>query len=447
MDRHLLLTTVVALWLHGFVISSVVSAEAESGYRTPQPPRIEKGQSTFAEPSGRLTLSEAIKASLLRNPELAAFAWKVRAAEARLLKVKPLPNPDVELEVENFGGSGAASGFDVTETTLALSQLIELGGKRMKRRGLAATDRDLAIWDYEIKRVDVLTDVAAAYVEVLTDQKRLALARETVTLAERIFETVAARVKAGKVSPIEETRSRVELAKVRLARAKTEHELVAARHQLASTWASTTPLFDKVTGDLESFSPPPELEPLVERLSDNPDLARWAAEMTRRRKAVSIKRAKGVPDVTVTAGVRHLAETDDVSGVASLSLPLFVFDDKQPGIQEAEIGVTQGMQMRQAAEIKVRLALVKAYQDLRVAFVETQIIGDEVLPSAQDAFDAISEAYRLGRLGALDLLDAQRTLFDARRQHVEALAGYHRAVVTIERLIGGSLQAESRSER
>jgi cobalt-zinc-cadmium efflux system outer membrane protein len=399
------------------------------------------GKPALGEPTGPLTLSEAIAVVLLRNPDLAVFAWEVRAAEARLLRAGLLPNPAIELEFEDLGGSGVASGFDSTETTLALSQVIELGGKRMKRRGLAASDRDLRIWDYEAKRVDVLTAVAAAYVEVLADQQRLALARETVALAERVFATVVARVEAGKVSPIEKTRSRVELAKAHLAQAKTERQLVTARHRLAATWASTTPSFEKVMGDLDSVVTPPRLQTLVERLSDNPDLARWAAEMSCRQRAVSVARAAAVPDVTVTAGVRHLAETNDVAAVAALSVPLFIFDNKQTGIQEAEIGVTQGMQLRQAAEVKVRLALVETYQRLQTAYVEIQAFRDAVLPSARIAFDAVSEAYRIGKLGALDLLDSQRTLFEARRQHVEALAAYHQAVAAVERLIGGPFKA------
>ena len=91
------------------------------------------------EPQGVLSLSEALSLALLHNPELASFAWEVRASEVRMLRAGLLPNPDIGVEIENFAGSGERSSFDQTETTLALSQLIELGGKRMKRRALANT--------------------------------------------------------------------------------------------------------------------------------------------------------------------------------------------------------------------------------------------------------------------------------------------------------------------
>jgi outer membrane protein TolC len=48
-------------------------------------------------------------------------------------------------------------------------------------------------------------------------------------------------------------------------------------------------------------------------------------------------------------------------------------------------------------------------------------------------------AYRLGEIGSLDLLDAQRTLFKSGSQQLEALATFQLNVAKIERLIGGAL--------
>jgi hypothetical protein len=52
------------------------------------------------------------------------------AAEARARQAGASPNPELSLDVENFAGTGVFQGFRSTETTLAVSQRIELGGKR-----------------------------------------------------------------------------------------------------------------------------------------------------------------------------------------------------------------------------------------------------------------------------------------------------------------------------
>ena len=60
----------------------------------------------------------------------------------------------------------------------------------------------------------------------------------------------------------------------------------------------------------------------------------------------------------------------------------------------------------------------------------------DVLPAAQRVFDGLSEGYRQGKFRYLDVLDDQRTLFDAQAKYIEALANYHETSVEIERLIG-----------
>src|SRR5919109_2751062 len=118
------------------------------------------------EPTGVLTLRQALALALLHNPALASAAWEVRAGEARTLQAGLLPNPEFSVEVENFAGSGAFRGMDAAETTIALSQVIELGGKRLRRARVAALQRDLAAWDYEATRIDVFTATTKAFVEV-----------------------------------------------------------------------------------------------------------------------------------------------------------------------------------------------------------------------------------------------------------------------------------------
>ena len=70
---------------------------------------------------------------------------------------------------------------------------------------------------------------------------------------------------------------------------------------------------------------------------------------------------------------------------------------------------------------------------------EVTTLNDEILPGAKEAFNAATKIYRLGKLDLLGLLDAQRTYFETRQQHIESVKEYHRIVIAIERLIGSSL--------
>jgi cobalt-zinc-cadmium efflux system outer membrane protein len=391
------------------------------------------------EPTGVLTLLQAQTLAVQHNPKLAASGWEVRAGEARILQAGLPPNPEVEIEVENFAGSGEWRGFQGTEITIHLSQLIELAGKRSKRARVAALERDLTTWDYEATRLDVLTQVTQAFVEVLSAQERLALNADLVRLAEQVLSTVAERVKAGKVSPVEETKARVELSTSRIALERAQRDLEAARKRLVATWGGSTLAFEHAKGSLDAIAAVPPAERLIERLVQNPDIARWTTEMVQRQAAVELEDAKRIPDPTIGGGFRYTRETGDNALVMSVSLPLPIFDRNQGGFLEARHRLAKAGEEQRDAETQARAALAEAYAALAGAFSEATRLKNEVLPGAQSAFEAASEGYRQGKFGFLDVLDAQRTLFEARGQYIEALASYHKAVVEAERLIGAPL--------
>jgi len=405
------------------------------------PPVItpEEFDQPFIQPTGELSLGQTIVLTLKHNPELATYAWAVRAREIDQIEAGLLPNPEAKLEIENFAGSGDFNEFNSAETTIALSQLIELGDKRMKRQQLAFTERDLARWDYEVKRIDLLSETAIAFVEVLGNQNELQLTNETNTLAEEIYQTIKKRVKAGKVSPLEEIKARVELSKSRLNLIRAERQLTISRQNLVTVWGGTDVTFKKVIGNFYNITSPPGLDSIVTKLNSNPELARWATEVSRHQNAITLARADTIPDISVSAGIRHLNVTDDVAAIASISIPLFLFNNKQTGVQRSQVEFSQALKQRKNTEVKIRAALLIAYKRLGTLYDEVTTLQNDVLPSAEEAFNAANKIYQLGKLDLLNLLDAQRTYFETRQQYIDAVKEYHRLVIAIERLIGSPL--------
>jgi cobalt-zinc-cadmium efflux system outer membrane protein len=419
--------------------ASPLGQELEAVRVPPEPPPDGAPATEFVDPTGELTLRNAWALALAQGPQLAVYAWEIRAEEAAVVQAGLAPNPELEIEVENFGGTGPFSGFDNSSTTFAIGQEILLGGKLPKRVALARLGRDLAGWDYEVARVDALTRVAGDFLATLAAQDRLTLARETEELAQRIFSTISDRVEAGKVSPVERTKARVELAQARLDRQRAERELEAARYRLAANWGSASPRFARAAGDLTDVRTPPPSAQLAARIEHNPDLARWVTEMAARRAAIDLARAEGVPDSTLFAGPKLIEGADETAFVAGMSVPIPIFDRNQGGILDARIRRAQAERKRETVEIRVRTDLAAAYLSLDAAYAEVQTVRDEIEPSARSAFEAAEEAFRLGKLDAMGLLDAQRTLFGVREQYVGVLTAYHQATIDVERLIGAPL--------
>ena len=431
--RSIVIPALILVGGSGLVVPDAVPAG-------PGPGRARTGGDAPAEePTGVVTLEQALALAVLRNPRLKAFSLEVRARDARTLQAGLFPNPELEIEVENFGGDGTLRGFDSSETTVRLSQLIELAGKRPKRRTLASLERELAEWDYKAERADVLRDTTGAFVDVLAAQERFSLMDELVSLSEQVLKTISERVKAGKVSSLEETRARVAYSTSRIGLERARRRLEASRKGLAALWGGRTPLFDKVDGDLERIVPVPPAAALEGLIPNNPDVARWTVEVELRRAAVKLARTGRIPDLTLSGGVRRLKESDEDAFVVGLSVPLPLFDRNQGGVREALQRQAKVSEERRAAELAVLDALAEAYRDLSSAYAEAMALQRDVLPGAQAAFDAAAEGYRQGKLGYLDVLDAQRTFFEARRQYIEALASYHKSKARVERLIGTRL--------
>jgi cobalt-zinc-cadmium efflux system outer membrane protein len=386
-----------------------------------------------------LPLREALSLALLHNPQLAANSWNLRLGEARTWQAGLPPNPELEVEVEEFAGSGARQGFQGAETTIRLSQLVELGGKRGARSRLAGAKAKLAGWDYEAERLALLTETTLSFIDVLAAQEQLRLAKDSQRLAEETVMVVAERVRAGKVSPLEETRAGIERANSRIELARASEALKAARRRLAATWGSEIPRFTRATGTLDEVMEIPPLSAVESLLHQNPAVARWAGEMEQRLAARALERAKRVPNLTASLGVQQFAETDDHSLVLSLGFPLPLFDRNQGSLEEARLRLAQGHLEARNAEIRTGTALAESYSSLTAARTEVLALKTEVVPAAGEIFSGARDGYRQGKFGYLEVLDAQRTLFAANKRLLAALASYHQAVAIVESLIGTRL--------
>jgi len=394
------------------------------------------------EPTGVLRLENALGAALLRNPDLAADAYEIRAREAALLQARALPNPTASLEVEDFAGSGEFNGLDSAQTTLLLGQLIELGGKRAARVGVAAADRDLAAWDHEVRRIDVLVRTADEFVDVLAAQERLRIADEALELARSMQRVASLRLRAGIASPAEEIRAGVQVDVSGVEREHTEHELATARQALAAMWAGDAPRFERAEGDLARLPRVPSEAELASLLEASPSVSRWQAELARRNASRARATSDRVPDVTVIAGPRRLSGPGDTAFVVGVSVPLPLWNRHRFAIAEAEHRVAKVAAEASSARLRSVTDLATARVGLQASSEEAQLLRTRVLPGTERAVEALRRGYEQGRFAQIEVLDAERARLAAQDQYLRALVEAHHSAQQIERLTGVPLEVE-----
>lgn len=387
------------------------------------------------QPSSQITFADALALALQNNPGLAAAIIEIHAAEARTIQSGNRPNPEIDLEFENFGGSGSLSGADGIETTIALSQQILLSDKRRKQVDVAVFESDLAAWDAERKRLDLYAEVHNAFNQLLITQADIDAKTELLRLSESLLETTEQRIAAGKISPAEASRAEIVLAQNAIALKKAKQLRESARKRLAATWGSRDAHFSQVSGNIDiEFTLPPE-DSLQKQLSNNPDLRRFAAETAHRKAEIAVADAMAIPDPTVRGGVRHMYESGDIAFVVGLSLPLPISDRNQGNRAAARLNFAKTEREFEAAKLAIATELSKVYSGFSATQNEILLLKNTIIPQSEKAYASIRGGYLQGRFDFLDVLDAQRTLFESRDRYLHSLRELHEIAVRIERLI------------
>lgn len=395
---------------------------------------------TAVAPSDTLTLNQALRLAFEQNPELKTFPLEIRARQAQAVQAGLWKNPELGIESENFAGSGALQGFKSTETTITLSQRIELAGKPSKRVSVAKKQTELTLWQYQSRKLDIFTRVVIAFNKVLAAQKEVALRKEILSLNQEFQAQIAKRVEAGRTSPAALARAQVETARAQVTLLAGQNRLIAAKKELSVLLGGKELSFKGVQGRLEATIALPSLNKLQKLLDQNPRLALWESVKSQRKALYALAKAQAIPDPQISLGWRRLNESGDQAWVAGLSLPLPLFDRNQGAVQEARIRINQTELQKQTERLVLQSQLQQNYQSLVTAQQMIRTLKNRIIPQAQQAFTTINQGYRQGKFGFLDVLDARRTLFSARQNYVQQLAEFQTIRAQIENLIAQSLE-------
>jgi len=391
------------------------------------------------EPRGNITLETAIRLALMNNPSLGSFSLEIRANEAAAYQASLNPNPQLTIGLENFAGSGSFTELNSSETTISLGQMILLAGKIDKRTRVANLESEMSMWNYESRRLDVFTAVTTAYIKVISTQETMSLNNDLLTVAKKFLLTIERRVKAGQLSPSGLSRARVELARAEIVLTRSIRANESAKIDLAATWGTGKAYFDQAEGELEFSGKIPSLELILKEIEKNPDLKRWGTEFEKRKTKKELAEANGIPDINIKLGFRHFSDFSVNALVAEIDLPIPVFDANQGAVQEAGIRLNQTHWEKLNAENYIKAKLGRLYLNMIALEKEVMILKASAIPEAKNAYTNINDGYEQGKYEFLDVLSAQRALYNSKATLISALAEYQISIVEIERLIGQPL--------
>lgn len=385
----------------------------------------------FAQAEGQsITLAEALALAEQNAPILAEASAGVDAARGRNVQAALGPNPQLRLNVENASGSGAYRGLDLAETTLAVGQTIELGGKREARMQAGNADLSAAGIRAAIARANLTRDVKQAFSNALAAREQVALAQAAVDRARSLAGVSQQLVDAGREPPLRALRARS-------AASEAEAELERLRFDEISTRAALAAILGETTANFTVagvFDAAPYIHSLIDP-SQSLDVKLAEAEATFARALVSRERAAAATDLDVELGVRRFEESSETAIVFGASLPIPVFNQNQGAIAAAgaDANAADARRLQALADAVRRIREAEgalAAAESRVAMLETS-----ASPAALEALTLARAGFEAGRFSLLDVLDAeegyasaQSALIVARRDRMNAVASLERAL-------------------
>lgn len=369
-----------------------------------------------------LTLKRAITHALDQHPRLQIFQLRQQGLDGLRQSAALSPAWRLEAEVENFAGTGEVQGFDVSEQTLALSSVIELGGKRAARIAVVDARTGLVDTERQIAALELVSRVTQNFIEALAAQQRLELANEALDVAQTTLQVVRQRAEAGAAPQAEVLRADAAKTRAKLAVARVRRELATQRVKLAVLLGVTAKDFGSVAGNLFRLPPADDFAQLYQRARDNPVMEALMDKQRLKKAELQLARSQASSDIEWQLGVRRMAATGDTGLVASISLPLFTGSRSRGDIKAARAELDQVYFRRQDALRKLHAQLYEAYANRQQNIATVQALREQVIPTLTKALQITQRAYETGRYSYIDWVAAQRELLNAKRALIDAAA-------------------------
>jgi len=394
------------------------------------------------DPPGALTLTKCIDISLALNPLWLSAEEDYQASLARVRQAKEFPQPllaydsDLQPTAFNFKESG--------ESYFGVSQMIEFPGRRSLRGKIASYESQQFLADKELLKLEVVFQVKEAFYRVLLAAEKRKYALQDLELARDFLEKAQTKYEAGDVAKLEVVRAGVEASKAATAVKLAENDVLLAKARLNYLLgrAKLDPL--EVQGDLVRASGPIDLEALVARAVQlRPEFARVRAGLGREEKRKSAANLSYLPDFDLSLSKHRIAgEVSTWDFTVSFPIPLFFWQPSRGAIAEARANIRSLERQSEDLANRVSLEVGEACFNARTAADQIVLFEKEILAQAQDVYDLVLFSFQEGEIGGIELIDARRSLLEARKGYADALYNHSLTIAALERSVGGPLEGD-----
>ena len=390
-----------------------------------------------------LTLEQCINLALKQNPLILSSLEQYQASVARVNQAKALAQPslnyDNDMQPKFFNLKGTA------ETYLGVSQSLEFPGKRMLRGKIASTESQEILQDIDLLKLDIIFLVKEVFYDLLLAQEKLQYAEQDQQLAQDFLQKAELKYSAGDVAKVEALRAQVEASKAanEIRVAQNEVRLATARLNFLLAKKKYDPL--EIQGALKRPRSRIDLDTLIQRaLMIRPEIKRL--NLTLEKEGLQKKQAYMgyLPDFDLALSKHWIEGEGNFWDFAlSLPIPLFFWQPIKGEVAEAQANIAS--LQREADHLKnaITLEVEEAHMNAVTAQNQITLFEEEIITQAEEVYNMFLFSYQEGEIGSIELIEARRTLLEARKSYADALYNYGIALAALEKSIGQTLEGES----
>lgn len=374
----------------------------------------------------RITADEAVARALSQPHVRQEFAAEVDHARSDVLAARTWANPELELSTERGDGGPTDN---ARESTVVLSQAIELGG----RRGLRVEAAELGVQAAEVaatfERARLRAEVLRTYSKVVAAERLRDARQRAAAGLGTLAEVAGNRHRAGDLSGYESRRIAQARARAEADAALADAEARAARARLAG-WAGDAAL----TAELDSTPPLPAIPSFPEEVRSG----ELEVLQARREQAAAQARAESRLALPLNIGVGTTrveeAGISDDRLIFELGIPLPLFDRNQAGRARAaaELQIADARYQRTLQQTRSRRTAALA--EARQLSESARMLFQSAVPEAARLTAIARASFAEGELDLVGLLDAHRAETDLIQQALDQQSRALNALLELQSL-------------
>ena len=406
---------------------------------SPTGAEAEQAKPTSARPVGTraagLTLEALERMALANNPAIAQGEAIMRSAAARKTQAGLYPNPVVGATGDEISTGPVIRGGEVGGF---VEQRIVTAGKLKRSRAIFEHEEAEAEASVEVQKHRVLTTVRTLFYRALGAERLVHLRGELRSVAREAVKTSRDLANVGQADQPDVLAAEIEAQRAELALARAKRAGERIWRVLASVVGSPSLQPTPLEGNLEETPSLDVEDELAKILRQSPEVRAARARVARAESALRRAQVEKIPDVLVRGGLRYNRELLErggtpvgLEGFFDIGVEIPLFNRNQGGVAEAQANIELAEHQVERVRLSLRRRLATARNDYQDALDEVEQYRNHILPRARRAHELYLDSFRKMAAAYPQVLIAQRNLFQAREDYIEALVNFWQSVVQI----------------